>query len=247
MESDAKFTVATWNILLDRTHGDAIPPQSERLDSIIDTLASFDGNLDAVVLQEVEESEIGQHGDIVTEKLGYGPARWQRHSRKNEYIGMFGNAVSELEFCDLTYNKQAVIAKLGDVAVAGVHLKKPKKPLDIAERMAQTRTLLERLEDSRQAVIMGDFNSSPLQLPRRLLIHHGYQSVFSLTRQPRPATVPTERYRHALSPMERRAVKLGGRLLAVDDIYVKNLEVLETGTLVGDSDHKLVYASLRSE
>ena len=117
----------------------------------------------------------------------------------------------------------------------------PRTIADLAEEMG---ALLDYLGDTEQAVVMGDFNSLALQRPRRMLAQQSFKSVFTLTAGRRPPTIPTPDYEFMLSPKEQRWLKLVRPLLSIDDIYVKNLGVVEAGTLVGESDHVLLHATL---
>ena len=243
--SSGQFSVVSWNILFDKSRGDRVPSQQSRLNDIIATLDSFERPVDVMGLLEVEKSaDLGQHGEIIAEKLGYGAGSWQPHSRKREHIGMCGAAVEDVEFVDIGHNRLAAVTRLGDMAIAAVHLKRPPKYIRGGERTEEMGALLDYLGDVDQAVIMGDFNSLAAQRPRRMLARQSFKSVFTLTSGRRPQTIPTPDYEFMLSPKEQRWLKYVRPLLSIDDIYVKNLDVLEAGTLVGESDHVLLHATL---
>ena len=238
-----RFTVASWNILLDKTRGERVPSQYSRLPDIIATLDSFDAPLDVAALMEVERSVEGHHGEMIAEKLGCGPGFWTHHSRKGEHIGVYGAAVDAAEFVELGHNRKAAITMLGDVAIAGIHLKRPARYIRGTERSEEIEALLDHLGD-RPAVVMGDFNGLAIQRARRLLGRQGFTSVFPLTGQFRPATLPMRDYEFMLSPREKRMLKLARRFISVDDIYVRDVAVYDAGIKAGASDHALLYATL---
>lgn len=238
-DANSTYTVAAWNILLDRTHGDYVSPQHERIESQAKTLADLGKTLDVVAICEAEKTENVHNGELLAKLAGYGIGRWHRHSRKGEHIGMFGAQVGETQPLDLGHKKTAVITKLGNVSIAGTHL---KFQLRGQERSEQIGVLLEHLSAEERSVIMGDFNSLSRQTPRRLLKAAGYVSVFDALGARRPRTVPTKAYRPMLTPVRKLGSWPG---LNVDDIYIKNLEVQEAGSFVGDSDHAGVWATLK--
>ena len=235
------FTVAAWNILLDRTHGDFVAPQCDRIAAQAKTLASIGRVLDVVAISEAEKTPHAHNGELLAALAGYGPGDWRRHSRKAEYIGMFGAQAGPIEHVDLGHKKTAVVTKIGAVSIAGVHLKFQLKG---PERTEQIAVLLEYLAEEDQSVITGDFNCLPRQKPRRMLAQAGYISVFDALRQRKPRTVPTKAYRPMLTPLRKIGSWPG---LNVDDIYVKNLAVHEAGSFIGASDHAGVWATLGLE
>jgi len=112
------------------------------------------------------------------------------------------------------------------------------------KRRDQIGALLERMEAEKRGVIMGDPNCLWWQEPRQMIEDRGYISVFKHLQRYRPRTVPTKAYRHMLNRKERLAVAVT-RGFAVDDIYVKNVDVVDADVFVGESDHAGVWATLQ--
>lgn len=231
-----QFNVVTWNILLDRSHGELVTQQHERIESQAKKLLELGMNLDVVGICEAE----GRNGQLIAEMTGNSEGFWYPHSRRDEHIGVFGSLVERSKPVYLGHKKTAVVTEvMGGVAVAQIHLKRQNRGPERSEQMA---VLLDRLKGYDQAVIMGDTNCLPWQRPLRMMEEAGFVSVFeALGHRALPRTVPTPEYRKMLKMSHRLLV---GKGLAVDGIYVKNLDVINAGTAVGDSDHALVGATL---
>lgn len=240
----AELSVATWNIFLDRRFS-----QPERIDGIVETLARLDNHLQlgAIALQEVQVSDTANHARHIADQL-YMDGLWVPHSRNNlgEHVGLIGNDLYGADWIDLGHDKSAVKAYLGDVALVSMHLRKqPKKHFPRGpEQVEQVEILLDWVQDDEKAVIMGDWNCLPFHRPRRALEKARFHSVFADVPNRRRATVPTPEFIEALSDRDRRAVRLLGPLLNVDDIYVRGLTATAAGYAEGRSDHRLVWAKL---
>jgi len=240
----AEFSVATWNIFLDRRF-----PQSERIDDIIETLARLDNRcqLGAIALQEVQVSDTANHATYIADQL-YMDGLWVPHSRQKlgEHVGLIGNDLHSADWIDLGHGKSAVKAYLGDVALVSMHLRKqPKKHFPRGpEQVEQVEKLLDWVQEDEKAVLMGDWNCLPFHRPRQMLEKAWFHSVFSDVPNRRRATVPTPEFIGALTDRDRRAVRLLGPLLNVDDIYVRGLTATAAGYGEGKSDHRLVWAKL---
>lgn len=236
------FTVIAWNILLDkaRTRDGLVRPQADRIDLQADTLKQTELDLDVVAILEAEQTEAGHNGEKLARRLGYTASHWTPHNRKNEYIGMFGGLVDGTEPVDIGHRKKAVLTHVGSVAVVGVHLRRERWGGKRAEQMG---SLLEHIDQYDQAVVMGDLNAIPIEKAPRILRAHGFQSVYRRLGKRRPPTWPTDTYRGVmLNPWYQWLLGSG---VVYDDIYVKNVDVLDAGSFVGDSDHAGVWAVLR--
>lgn len=230
------LTVVTWNILLDRIHGGAVKPQSERIESHAKHLMELGKGLDVVLLQEVE----GQSGDRIAELTGNESGIWTRHSRKNEHIGVFGKQVDSADFYDLGYGKKAVTTQVGELALCGVHLlARPKRYFD---RIDEARKLCDVIEGKDEAVIAGDLNGPRWEAARRMLARRGFRSVFTELGRPQPGTFPTAEYREIMWNRKQRT--LVPWMVNIDDILVRGVAVNDAGIIHGDSDHVGLWADL---
>lgn len=239
---ESPITIATWNILLDKR-----APQYGRIDRIADTLSRMHTahRLSAIALQEVQIKE-QDNGARLASELEM-KAVWSLHSRRNqgEHIGLIGAELHGFEEKDVGHNKIAVKAYLGDVAIVSTHLRKqPGKhfPRGI-EQNEQIESLLEWVDDDGQLIVMGDFNCLNFHRPRRMLEDAGLHSAFEDVGR-RRATVPTREFRHLMNEKDRRAQRIMGRWLNVDDIYLRNLHAIQTGYVEGASDHWLAWAEV---
>lgn len=230
------LTVVTWNILLDRIHGQAVKPQAERIESQAKCLMEIGRNLDVVLLQEVE----GRNGDVIAELTGNGPGVWARHSRKQEHIGVFGDLVEVADFYDLGHSKKAVATRVGELAVFGVHL--VARPKRYFERADEVRRLCEVIDKEEEAVIAGDLNGPKWEAARRMLARRGFRSVFTELGVPRPGTFPAADYRDIMWNRKQRT--LVPWMASIDDILVRGITAKDAGTIQGDSDHVGLWADL---
>ena len=230
------LTVVTWNILLDRIHGDLVRPQGERIESQAKSLMELGKHLDVVMLQEVE----GRNGDAIAELTGNEPGIWERHSRKNEHIGMFGERVESADFHDLGHNKKAVATHVGGLALFGVHLvARPKRYFERADEMERLCAVLDQEEE---AVVAGDLNGPKWEAARRMLARRGFRSVFAELGRSRPGTFPTPDYRDIMWNRKQRT--LVPWMANIDDILVRGVDVHDAGIIEGDSDHVGLWVDL---
>lgn len=242
-EEVSEFTVVSWNILLDTTGAwKHVRPQHERQDDCTRVLLDLKRQLDVVALYEVEDAiDHGNLGKKIAQQTIQTSGIWTPHSREREQIGMFGERVHSVEFIDLGNNRSAALTRIGNTAIMGVHINYGVSPQAHMARVAQTRVALDALKDDEQAIIMGDFNCFTWQKPRKLIESHGFRSVFDILGQPHQPTVPTHEYRAMLSWWQRLGVGAG---FAIDDIYVKGLQVQDAGLFEGKSDHLGVWATV---
>ena len=230
--------VAVWNIFLDKEY-----PQDERLDGIIDTL-QVQGNFDAIGILEAH----GNNGERIAKEISGTPGLWLPHSRKNEHIGIFGPNINSTEEIDIGHNRKAVVARLGDVAVVAVHLRRNKRYIRRgSEQVEQTDALLDHLSDEEKVIIFGDFNSLALQKPRRMLKKANYTSAFPRFDFTKDRSFPTKEFPEKLTDRERRILRLAGGAINIDDIYTKGLEVIDADSFVGPSDHPGLWAEYIDE
>lgn len=230
------ITVVTQNILLDRAHGDAVLPQSERVDAVVETLRALHRPLDVVCLQEVE----GSNGRKIANALGHGDGFWfpHPHHRRNEYIGVFGEAVQDAKAVNLGFGKTAVAAVVEGVPIVGLHFKARYK--HIRTRYYEARNLTRELLGEERAVLLGDFNGSRCDPASWLLHQSGFRSVHP-TPQP---TFPTSEYAGIMwSPWQNNLVPNG---IELDDIKLRGrIAVQSSGLIAGaESDHLGRWATL---
>jgi len=227
--------LAVWNILLDLRY-----PQAKRLESLAETLQEA-GEFDMVGILEAQY----QNGQHLARQLSGTEGVWYEHSRikRSERIGVFGPDIHQIEPVELGYTKVAVVAKLGEVAVATVHLRRqPTRFPPTPEQIEQITALLDYLSSEERAVIMGDFNSLWFQKTRRLIEAAGYESAFHKIGKRREGTMPANgNFSEMYSWREKLMLALAGGAINLDDIYTKGVNVLGAGYFDGLSDHKGVW------
>ena len=156
---------------------------------------------------------------------------------------MAGPSIESVDFIPLGHSKVAALARVDDVVIATVHLRKKRGP----EQLDQAEALLERLKDEPRVVLMGDFNGERLQKPRRKIHKQGYSSVFAELGMRRRRTVPTKEFEGMPSTLERLGMFVIRGGVNVDDIYVKGVGVTDAGYFEGLSDHLGTWATLDTE
>lgn len=235
-----RFNVVSWNILYDkgREERGIIVPQRDRVVFHAKALMELGIDLDVVMLQEVW----GGNGDQIALLTGNEPGIWERHNRKNEHIGVFGQKVETADFYDIGHNKKAVVTHIGELAVFGLHF--VARPKRYFERIEQATRLCEVIDQEEEAIIAGDFNGPRFEAARRMLARRGFRSAFSEAGAKERMTYPTEQYRDILwTPWQQRLL---GRRVSIDDILVRGVNVADAGIFVGDSDHMGGWATLES-
>lgn len=238
--------VASWNILFDTFPDTKAKPQSQRIKNLTSTLQALP-SLDILGLYEVEATDVKDCGQEVTTKLGMRHATRAVQGRPNE--GILLTARTRLQNVrTITLDpdhaaREAIIAEYGDITVVALHL--------IAQvtkgrwRTRQIKRLLKEIGAADKVIIMGDFNCLPSQKPRRLLETNGFNSVMKELELHKTGTFPTEPYKEisVRRPIQRRLIPNG---LAIDDIYFKNLKLVNGGMFEGDSDHYGLWADLQN-
>ena len=236
--SNTAFTIGLWNILYDTTDIYKAAAQSARLDNIAKTLQQMPVKPDLFGLIEVEHSDTrGHHGQWLADTVAGDQGYWLPNNRDGEHIGVFGSMAAQLEPIDIGDGRTAGLLRCGDVTICLVHLTFSLRGETI--RSKQLARVAEAIGDGGPAIIFGDFNSAPMQRSRRLLRTHGFRSVFHGS--PDSNTVISEAYRKRLALPYRLITKVGIR---ADDIYVRGLNVIDSGIFVGDSDHHGVWATV---
>ena len=255
--STDKFTIVTWNTLLDytRTNAGLIRPQEDRAPSQVDTLSQLrqqlGADLDVVAIQESHKSDNRHNGEFLAESLGYGKGYWYKHNakpypqsktgRSNEYMGMFGARVDHAEDIDLGDNRKAVLTHIGKVAIVNIHPRAGVGNEDL--QIEQIGVALKVLDEFESAALVGDLNSHLRSKARKMIETEEYVSAFSSTRQRHPKTWPTPNYR---SVMYGAAA---GHILpsvVLDGIYTRGLIVNDAGSFIGDSDHAGLWAEVEA-
>ncbi|MGH7233889.1 MAG: endonuclease/exonuclease/phosphatase family protein [Candidatus Saccharimonadales bacterium] len=234
---DDELSVCFWNILYDIEPASLIRPQSERLPYITKAL---DGLLPDKTFIGISESE-NRNGQLIAESLGYDTAYFVENGIPNAHIGLMSRLKLAPRFIQLDGNRRAVFVKYGDITIVVIHLTFGV----FVERLhrQQIRTLLKNLDTNSPVVIMGDFNSQAWQRSRKLLSDAGFKSALGRTFFRWVPTAPSRSYRH-FYPEPFKTLGLLG--FTIDDIYVKGIEVLDSGTFEGESDHLGVWAKLRA-
>lgn len=233
--------LAVWNILLDARY-----PQAERLESLTETLQAT-GEFDMVGILEAQY----QNGQYLARQLSGTEGVWYEHSRKKrgERIGVFGPDIHDIEPVELGYSKVAVVARLGEVAVATVHLRRqPTRFPPTPEQVEQITALLDYLSSEEKAIIMGDFNSLWFQKTRRSIKAVGYESAFHQIGKRRKGTLQAnDNFSEMYSRRERLMLALAGGAINLDDIYTKGVNVTGADYFDGVSDHKGVWVEYEED
>lgn len=217
-----------------------MPSQSLRVDGIISSLKSLDLNTAVIGLVEVENNKsLGNIGNKIAQQVAGIDGHWLEYDREAKMMGFFGSNIKNVQSYDISGNSKVFISEVGAVKVALTHL--TYGPISEQVRYRQLEIIIDILNDSDKAVLMGDFNSASWQRSRKLLKKGGFVSVFEHMKRRHPSTVLTESYRHKLRLHYRIATKWG---FSPDDIYVRNISVVDADVFEGDSDHRGVWASL---
>lgn len=229
-----ELTVCFWNILFDVYQPSLVKSQSDRLPDIIKELRRFPKN-SIIGLAEVE----GDNGQLIAEGLDSQTEYFVEYDRPNDYIGVVSQLKLSPRFIQIDEKCRVVVAKHGEVTIVIVHM--TLAILGEALRKQQIRTLLSNLDTAGPMVIMGDFNSMAWQRSRKLLVKAGFRSALGRSIVKRLPTVPARKYRH-MYPQPYKA--LGRYGFTLDDIYVREVQVSESGIFEGESDHLGVWAKL---
>jgi hypothetical protein len=233
--SSREFTVCFWNILHDADRPSFIKTQSERLPDIIKLLEKLP-EPKIIGLAEVE----GTNRQFIVKRLGGQSDYFTVHNRVTNYIGTISQLKFSPSFIQLDKNCRAVVTKYADFTVVVVHLTFGVFIEKLHKQ--QIKTLLNNLDKTSPTIIMGDFNSIAWQQSRKLLIKSGFNSALSRSFLRRIPTAPSQHYRK-MYPEPFKTLGLYG--FTIDDIYINGLDVLNFGTLEGESDHLGVWAKLR--
>lgn len=246
------FTVVSWNILLDKTrskhpgdHLQYVVPQLSRVPFIANTLQDLPVPLDVVGLSEVHLD----NGAQLAHMLGHHASHWEQHNepqpgtkkgRKDEYVGLFGNKVSDtVDVLELGDHRRAVIVRVGSVAVAMTHLRSETWGKEREKQMAR---LLDHLENDEKAVIMGDFNALWFEKVRRNIRRAGFEPAFEIAGKSTPATYPAPGYEGVVT--SSRFTRLSRRPRNIDQIYGRGVGVRKAARFSGDSDHFGLWATI---
>jgi endonuclease/exonuclease/phosphatase family metal-dependent hydrolase len=251
--------VASWNILIDDT-GPYTPtlPQHQRCDSLSDSLRLLNFDLDFLGLYEVEGDSAGNCGEHIAADLGMKNSEWAQHGRPQEGIVLASRKpmakVRHIILNPDEGNRVALIGEQGPVAIAVTHLtsylplQSPGQNLFLAYmskhswRMNEISKLLDELSGYDKAIIMGDFNCLPSQKPRKLLESAGFVSAVARFPKKSRGTFPTTSYnRVSVKPWQGKLIPKG---LSIDDIYVRNLKLIDGGPFEGNTDHHGLWAKL---
>lgn len=209
--------------------------QENRLPHILKTLKKF--SKDTIIgLAEVEGT---RNGELIANRLGNQTKFFVEHHRPNDYIGVTSALKFKPRYIQIDKNCRAIVTEYGGVAVVTVHL--TWTMFNEPQRKRQIRTLLSHLDASIPMIIMGDLNSLSWQGSRKLLKKAGFCSTLGRSLAKRLPTVPRSEYRH-MYPQPHRTIGRFG--LTVDDIYARGVEVLDSGTFEGESDHLGVWTKI---
>lgn len=269
------LNVISANILQDKGKTDRklILPQDARIMSVAASLKAFPGSLDVVAVQETYKSEFQHNGEVLAAACGL-EAHWENHNQKqenqvhnfgraNEYIGLMGEMIGDVEVIDIGGNRKALMTVVGGVAIFSAHLRAGYKPKVVrqarAERIAGAKALVEAADSYENSVIALDRNeiSIPMIAPvTGLLRRAGFRSAPERMGRTVPKTFPRQEY---------QAVHGTTRQFELDAILVRGerIKVLASGivrqltapfvlgpeyaadTPLGPSDHEWPYATLR--
>jgi len=252
-----RFVLTSANLLIEtNTRADRhlrIPSQHDRLASHIQAFRWIELELGrraathVIGLQELQITDDHHNGEDLLKSMNHSFGLWHPHSRKSsgEHIGAISSRDPDSsEIIPLDNNRYALALRFGQFCVTVAH------PIysDAKRRAKQYDALLEYLEDEPYAALIGDLNEEPLPFSsRRKLGKIGLESAFTRTHQGHPVTLPTPAYKPYRSWPARIGFELLGGGLRYDDIYVSQaMKVDMAGTITADSDHRFVYADIRT-
>ena len=239
--SSETFNLISWNMLLDttRTNKGIIRPQHERLPAHIETLRSFKGSLDVVGVQEASLENRINNGVALANSLDFPTNffyrhnlpthRWQRggRGRQNEFIGMFGNLVTNAEPFDIGDNRLAIITTIGSTAVVNFHFRQGRENRQM--RRYHAEAILDRVSDFKHVALEGDTNEGWEKPGRNTFRDAGFESALFTKFGEWPVTYPTPEYHEIMSSHLPEGDMRSS--VSIDDISVKGLEVVDAGIL----------------
>lgn len=235
--------VASWNILFDTFPKTKTKTQKERCKELTKTLREL-GGLDILGLYEVESDGVDDCGQAIAKDLGLKHTTRAEQGRPSEGILLASKPVLKniriLNLDPERAGRQAIIGTYGDITIVVLHLiaQVRKQPW----RTKQIKRLVEEIGNADKAIVMGDFNCLPSNKPRRLLEDNGYASCMKLLEMHKVSTFPTNTYRDiSVHGWRKRLIPHG---LAIDDIYIKNLKLVDGGMFEGNSDHYGLWANI---
>lgn len=237
--SKETITISFWNILFDVFRPEKIASQQERMPSILQTIAALPKS-DIYGFTEIEGTD---HVELLAQSVGAAGYHGMRAGRENCYIGAFAADDAAFDVIQIDENRYAIVAEVKDVRIVVLHLSFSISGETV--RKLQLEQLLDWLgTDGKPVVLVGDFNSMSWQRSRRYLRRQGYSSVLKHYNDgKRVVTSPVDEFRMKWTQPYRTYGKIG---FDADDIYVKGLTCVDSGTLTGSSDHKAIWATLKT-
>jgi hypothetical protein len=233
--SKEELSVAFWNILSDVHIPSLVKSQAERLPNIMETLQNLPEDT-IIGLAEVE----GSNGKLIAQKLNSRTDYFVEHDRNDDHIGILSRSKLSPTFISVDEKCKAIFVQYEGINIIIVHMTLVLHGDSF--RQKQIETLLAQIDHSLPTIIMGDFNSMSWQKSRKLLRKAGFYSALGRSITKRVPTAPTPKYLHIFEQPLRTLVKRG---LSLDDIYIKGVRALDSGTFEGESDHRGVWARLR--
>lgn len=245
-DTPTKLHVGSWNILIDDQPDTPTLPQHQRCDSLCDSIEAIGTPFDFLGLYEVEGSSSDNCGHHMAKTLGLTHTTWAQNGRPHEGIMLAARKPlddAQLTVLDPDHSKRAaIIVRQGGTTIVTTHLL--YHVINYKWRVKQTESLLEKLAGHDKVVILGDFNCLPSQKPRKLLEANGYTSVLGELFPKRTSTFPTAAYRDiSVKPWQNRLIPNG---ISIDDIYIKNLKLIDGGLFEGNTDHHGLWATLET-
>lgn len=231
-----ELTVCFWNILFDDFQPSSVESQTDRLPEILNTLRQLPD--DAIIgLSEVEGVK---NGELLANQLGNQTGFFIEHDRPNDHIGVTSKQILNPQAIQIDDTCRAIAVEVSEITVVAVHM--TWTFFNERMRRRQITSLLSQLDDSSPMVIMGDFNSMSWQSSRKLIEKAGFRSVLGRSLRRRLPTVPTREFLHMYPQPYRTLGRIG---LTVDDVYIRGLDLLDSGVFKGQSDHLGVWATVK--
>ncbi len=234
-----QITISSWN-LLTTYDGNAANTthQTERIPAIVSSLQAIQPDVSGVyeVMNENTESLARDLQHLYSTTTPYCDSKYDMAIQLTSKIEPSVTAVIDYPMDQ----RKAIAATIAGIMVIATHLSFSIPRFDW--RVKQVRQLLEASKDEDRAVIMADFNCMPWQKPRKMLEAAGFTSVAKNMQPANPVTFPSPLYKPKLSFLHRLVSHRG---LSIDDIYVKGLEIVDSGLIEGDSDHFGVWATVK--
>lgn len=238
-----EITIAFWNLFIGESiatraiDADSQRPRITELTNTINTVKP-----DVVFVAELHKDNVEFFLNSLNNPHDYSKSQtYVDESYKMTMLMSSKTPLVNTEIIDFDHhNRKSILTETSGVQVVGTHLSHQLLKADV--RIQQVESILENIDSNKPSVIVGDFNCFPNHRPRKRITRRGYSSVAQYLGNPK--TFPMGDYRKDLRWWERLTTDIIP--FELDDIYVKGLEIIEAGVMDGPSDHRGLWARLRT-